>query len=304
MKESPFFKKAELALRILPVVRTDRKLALKGGSAINYFVRDFPRLSVDLDLTFIPILNRSSSLKNITQSLAGISERVKKTIHGVSITPKRLRDGTISTLNIKKGSTQIKVEVNLVIRGTIYPCLDSNMCPMGIAIFEQAPKAKVLSIPDLYGGKICAALDRQHPRDLFDIKLLFDNEGLTDDIRKAFIVYLISHPRPMAELLDPRFKDIDHIFNNEFYGMTKEPVELKDLLDVRKELVKKINQDMTSEERHFILSVKERHPKWDLLGIPGIERLPAVQWKLQNLMKMNQKKHVEAFYKLKQCLKI
>ncbi len=64
--------------------------------------------------------------------------------------------------------------------------------------------------------EICAALDRQHPRDLFDVKLLLDNEGITDKIRTAFIVYLISHNRPMNELLNPTFQDISHQYTSEF----------------------------------------------------------------------------------------
>lgn len=79
---------------------------------------------------------------------------------------------------------------------------------------------RVLSLEDTYGGKICAALDRQHPRDLFDIKLLLENEGLTEKIKKAFIVYLISHDRPIVEVLNPGLQDIKQIFENEFAGMT------------------------------------------------------------------------------------
>ncbi|MFC1502378.1 nucleotidyl transferase AbiEii/AbiGii toxin family protein [bacterium] len=304
MKESQFYKKAELALRMLPIVYTDQSLALKGGSAINYYVRDFPRLSVDLDLTYVPVIDRTSSLQNITQSLIKISERAQKDIQDISIIPKRLSDGTISTLLVKEESTQIKVEVNLVIRGTIHPCNDMNMCPLGVAMLEQAPKARVLSFPDLYGGKIYAALDRQHPRDLFDIKLLLENESLTEEVRKAFIVYLISHSRSMVELLDPHFKDLRPVFENEFQGMTREPVTLQDLINVRKNLIQRIHHDLTNNERRFILSVKDRHPDWSLLGIQNVENLPAVQWKLKNLNRMNDKRHNDAVEKLKQCLKL
>ena len=172
----------------------------------------------------------------------------------------------------------------------------------GRTFFSQSPKARVLSLQDLYGGKICAALDRQHPRDFFDIKLLLENEGLTEEIRKAFIVYLISHSRPMSELLDPNFKDIQSVFENEFQGMTRESVSLKQLLDTRDKLVKCIHSDLTSNERKFILSVKERRPDWELLGLDGIDRLPAVQWKFQNLERMEREKHAEAVERLKRCL--
>ena len=65
MKDTIFFKQAELLLRILPLIDKEEVLALKGGTAINFFVRDLPRLSVDIDLTYLPVNERSfaSSLK-------------------------------------------------------------------------------------------------------------------------------------------------------------------------------------------------------------------------------------------------
>ncbi len=57
-----------------------------------------------------------------------------------------------------------------------------------------------------------AALDRQHPRDLFDVSALLANEGLTDALRTAFVVYLISHNRPAVELLAPGRLDIEAEF--------------------------------------------------------------------------------------------
>lgn len=230
-----------------------------------------------------------------------ISERVKQNIPNTSIRSKRT-DGKVSSLFIQRESLQIKVEANTVIRGTVFPCLEKVMCEEARTLFNQSPKAKISSIPDLYGGKICAALDRQHPRDFFDVKLLLENEGLTEEIRKAFVVYLISHSRPMTELLEPNFKDIRSVFENEFLGMTRASVSLKQLLDARDKLVERIHSDLTSNERKFILSVKECKPDWELLGLDGIDRLPAVQWKILNLERMDRKKHSEAVERLKRCL--
>ncbi len=70
----------------------------------------------------------------------------------------------------------------------------------------------VLSFADLYGGKICAALDRQHPRDLFDIKLLSEARGLNEEVSQAFVIYLASHNRPMSELLSPNFQGMNGNF--------------------------------------------------------------------------------------------
>jgi len=146
---------------------------------------------------------------------------------------------------------------------------------------------RVVSLPDLYGGKLCAALDRQHPRDLFDVHGLFQNEGITDDIRRAFVVFLASHDRPMSELLTPNRKDLKKVFADQFEGMTLDPLPLAALENARERLIEQINADLTTAEREFLLSIKRLEPKWELLGLPGIERLPGPQWKLYNLRKMD-----------------
>ena len=65
MKSSPFFKQVELLLRTLPYIAAEKCFALKGGTAINLFVRDMPRLSVDVDLTYLPVEPREESLGKI-----------------------------------------------------------------------------------------------------------------------------------------------------------------------------------------------------------------------------------------------
>ena len=119
---------------------------------------------------------------------------------------------------------------------------------------------QVASVPDVYAGKICAAHDRQHPRDLYDVKFLFDNEGLTEDLRKTFLIFLISHQGPMAELLNPHLKDISDTYAAEFIQMTEVEVPLKELEAVRVRLVNEINDQMTDDEKRFLLSFKSRTP--------------------------------------------
>jgi len=160
----------------------------------------------------------------------------------------------------------------------------------------------VLSEPDLYGGKICAALDRQHPRDLFDVMLLLRSGGFSRAVLDGFLVYLISHGRPMAELLKPRPKDLTIPFINQFQGMTREPVELEQLLQARDDLQSEIARQMTDKDKQFLMNIKRGKPDWALHPVPGIEQLPAVQWKLQNVLAMSPAKHRESLDKLEQVL--
>ena len=146
------------------------------------------------------------------------------------------------------------------------------------------------------------ALDRQHPRDLFDVHLLLKDEGLSPDIRKAFVVYLVSHPRPIVEILNPKPKNIGDIFEKEFKDMIAEEVTFKELEATRDSLVSNLRSELSSDERRFIVSMKEGRPMWDFLGLEGIDKLPAVKWKLLNIGKMNPSKHKQAINKLRDCL--
>ena len=299
--EDIYRRQVELLIRCLPEVDKQSCFALKGGTAINLFVRDMPRLSVDIDLVYLPVESRDQTLVNIDKSLNETTRNIKRNITGSTIT-QISKEGYANKLLVEYDGARIKIEPNVVQRGTVFEVENKNLCPRAEIEFEVSSTVNTLATSELYGSKIAAALDRQHPRDLFDVKLLLENEGLTDDIRKAFVIYLASHPRPMNELLNPNLKNIEQGFYSQFQGMTNIPVELTDLLDTREQLVKLINTDLTEEERRFLISIKSGAPEWTLINIQNIERLPAIHWKLRNIKKMDKKKQQEAMEKLKGIL--
>ena len=303
MKDTIFFKQAELLLRILPLIYKEEVLALKGGTAINFFVRDLPRLSVDIDLTYLPVNERSFALDEIRRILLKISEGIQKRIQGTEVTPKKiLGTDVIKGLIVDRAGVTVKIEPNLVLRGNVYPPEIKILSKKAQDLFELSLQCRILSSYDLYAGKICAALDRQHPRDLFDVHLLLENEGIKTELRKAFIVYLISHPRPMVEILNPQKIDISGIFEKEFKGMIAQSITLEELETTRDKLVATLREELTPNERQFIVSMKQGQPLWDLLEIEGIEDLPAVKWKLLNILNMDPIKHKKAVHKLRDYL--
>ena len=301
MQNKRYLKQAEQLLKVLPHIAKEDVFALKGGTAINFFWRDFPRLSVDIYLTYLPIQERELSLVNISDRLASIQVRLERIFTNIKVTQK-LNASKINGLILNLDGATVKVEPNTTIRGAVFPVVNKKLCTKAEEKFELSTAVNTLSLEDLYGGKICAALDRQHPRDLFDVKLLMENEGITIGVVKAFVFYLISHDRPMVEVLDPGLQDISQLFENEFAGMTSEDVKLEDLISVRSELISKIKTSLTDEQKNFILSFKNKKPEWELSGIDGIENYPSVKWKLMNLRKMDVKKHAAAYEKLKEYL--
>lgn len=303
-KKEIYREQVRLLLSIIPIIDEEKCFALKGGTAINLFYRPFPRMSVDIDLLYLPIENRETSIDNINAALGRIVAEVKAKIRGVTVQDTTKQQDDSKKLLITKEGIRVKVELSPVIRGSLF---DPVQMPVHTIVEEKIGYAEMLvaSHPDLYAGKLCAALDRQHPRDLFDVLQLYENEGLTDDLRKAFLVFLISHHRPMSELLNPTRKDISQIYETEFIEMAEIDIPLQSLIDVRERLIKDINDQMTVDERNFLLSVKSRQPDFNLLGLQPpdfVANLPSVRWKLMNLDKMSLAKHQIAYEQLRAVL--
>lgn len=277
-----------LLIRTLPLVAKEEVFALKGGTAINLFIRNMPRLSVDIDLTYLPIQPRPESLAAIEKSMGRIAKRAQATIRGSHIAESRTNEGTLTKLLVKADGVQTKVEVTPVLRGCVFEPETRSVFP---AVEEEFGFAEinVVSFADLYAGKLVAALDRQHPRDLFDIRDLLANEGISADLRRAFVVYLLSHDRPMFEVLTVRRKDIEAEFKRGFEGMTDKPVTLKELTDARESLIHEVVDKMPDTHRQFLLSFERGQPDWALLNVKGAAGLPAVRWRQQNLDKLKTK---------------
>lgn len=303
MDKKLFYQQADLLISILPHMTKNTNFALHGGTAINFFVRDMPRISIDIDLTYLHVSSHEETLQEISEQLKIISERIYSSLPSTQIEEKtEILNKFVIKLFVKRQNAIVKIEPNQVIRGALFDCEEKDVCKKAENVFKKFVTVKTLSFAELYGSKICAALDRQHPRDIFDIMLLLQNEGITNEVRKAFLVYLISHNRPISELLSPNFKDMKPVFEKEFAGMASFEIKYEKLESVRKALVKEIKQKLTDDERTFLLSFKEKEPKWDLLGVEGAKDMPAVKWKLVNLAKMSDDKHKEAVNKLKRII--
>ncbi len=245
-----------LLLQVLPHVMKEENFALKGGTAITLFVRDMPRLSVDIDLTWLPFDNRTIALEGITNALRRVKERIENNIpqSGVKLSPQS--DGRETKLSVQTPATQIKVEVNTLIRGSLFTPVRMRVVEIVETEFGLSASANVISQAEMFGGKICAALDRQHPRDLFDVRLMLDNEGLANEIRMGVIAGLLSHSRPIHEMIAPNFLDQRQVFENQFEGMAFIPFTYEDFEATRKQLVQEISESLTDSDREFLLSFK------------------------------------------------
>jgi len=290
-----YLETARLLTQVAPLVFVDDTFALKGGTAINLFVRDMPRLSVDLDLVFPDHAPpREQALARINEAIRQTAQRLNK--RGFQVHVPAAGGVGETQLLVRRGRVEIKIEVNFVLRGTVQPVRRASLTPSARDVLTADLDIPVVALEDVYGGKLVAALDRQHPRDLFDVMQLFAHEGITPGIRRAFVVYLASHNRPVHEVLFPPLRDIQHDYTHNFTGMTAEPVPLDALLAARERMMRELQQGLDNDERRFLLSLVAATPDWPLLGIAHLEHLPGIRWKLYNLAqleKVNPKKFAE-----------
>jgi predicted nucleotidyltransferase component of viral defense system len=272
-----------LLVRVLPLVAAESDFALKGGTAINLFHRDLPRLSVDIDLAYLPLSSRSEALAAIDAAMKRLAAAIGKTVPGARISEGRLPpEGAVVKLIVRTARVQIKLEVTPVLRGAVFPAERIRTRPAVEAAFGFA-EVNVLSFADLYAGKIVAAFDRQHPRDLFDVRELLANEGVSEALRRAFLVYMVSHGRPMAEVLAPPRKDIAREFERGFQGMTANPIALEALVAAREALVEAMVVQMPQAHRRFLMGFERGEPDWSLIDLAQAAQLPAVRWRQRNL---------------------
>ncbi|MCH8491548.1 MAG: nucleotidyl transferase AbiEii/AbiGii toxin family protein [Oceanicaulis sp.] len=225
---------------------------------------------------------RADSLAAIDAAMLRIAERITAAVRGARVLPSRSRENVVTKLVVRSDGAQIKIEVTPVLRGCVF---EPRMRPVSPSVEDAFGFAemRIVSFPDLYAGKLVAALDRQDPRDLFDVRDLLAAEGIDDELRRAFLVYLISHDRPMAEVLSARRKDIAAEFERGFVGMTRQPVDLTDLLAAREALVNQIVGAMPEAHRQFLLAFERGEPDWSPVSLEAAAGLPAVRWRQHNL---------------------
>ncbi len=300
-RSNPYFRQVELVVRVLPLIAPEPCFALKGGTAINLFICDFPRLSVDIDLTYLPLDDRDQALGAIEDGLGRIAVNIRRVIQGAKVTAAAGEAGRVQRLQIAAAGVSIKVEVSSVLRGSIMPAVQMAVSESVAEQFGYV-EIQVLEADELYAGKLVATLYRQHPRDLFDVMQLLASEGITPTLMECFLVYLVSSNRPMAELLDPNPLPLQSVFDQQFRGMTLREVSMQELNQARIRMIRSIRQQLTDNQKRFLLSFKSGDPQWKLLEHAIASELPSVQWKLHNIRKMSPARRARALSKLEQVL--
>ena len=273
-----YLRQAELVVRCIPAIAAEPSFAIKGGTAINLFELNLPRLSVDIDLTFLPVTDRATATREINAALQRISERLKA--RGIDV---RMRGTDVSRkLGCFANGAEIKIEPNFILRGNVYPVRRLELSPKMADIVGVSAEMQVLSFRELYGGKVCAALDRQHPRDLFDMAQFYKTHSL-DEVKEGFLVLALGHNRPLHELLAPIVQNQSATFDQQFAGMAEEPFSYEEHQATLTRLTRDVRALFDDADRQRLLDFVSLSNGSGAFGIPNFDDLPAIRWKRRNL---------------------
>jgi len=298
MSNNNYQKQVALLIKVIPEIALEHRFALHGGTAINLFDRDMPRLSVDIDLTYIPIEDRETSFTNISVALTNIKSSIEKRLQGSRVEHKV----ELHKLLVSHNDALIKIEVSQIVRGTLGAVTEKILCKKAQEKFDTFGSINVVPKGQLYGGKVCAAMDRQQTRDIFDVKQLLQREGFTQEIKEGFLFRLLSSDRSIQDVLFPNLQDQRLAMTNQFAGMSEEQFTYEEYEFVRETMVKTVQASITEADKLFILGFKDIIPDW---SIYNFETYPSIKWKLQNLEKIkttNPAKHKELYDSLKKKL--
>jgi len=276
--------RVRLLVEILPVLAQEPRFALKGGTAINLFEHDLPRLSVDIDLAWLPVHDYAEDAALIAEALARLADALRVRPLQLQVQTSAAEGaGTVTRLVASRGRARVQIETTPVMRGTVHPVRTMVVRPRVEEAFGFA-EVQVLDFADLYAGKLAAALSRQHPRDLFDVGLLLQDERANEALWRTFLVYLTCSPKPAWEMLAPRVPaDFAATFDAHFKGMTTEPIQVEALLESRERLLSRVAAWLDEPSRAFLQSVEDEQPDFSLIGLPHAADLPGVRRKLHNL---------------------
>ena len=278
-----------LLIEVAPTIFQSPKFAIKGGTALNLFVQDMPRLSVDIDVVFTDHgLARDEALAEIQTTLQSAAKELENA--GFEVDQSKKTTGEDVKLFVRDDKAEVKIEVNHVFRGVLLPVATVPLAPAARNMFTSGLTVPMLAVREIYGSKLVAAMDRQHPRDIFDVMKMKEKFGLDEGFVDCFVAYLAGHGRPVHEVLFSNDAPFDVIYESHFIGLTKDQVSLETLLKVRSDLKADLPKALTSNHKQFLLSLVKLEPAWDLMPFRHLKDLPALKWKMANLEKLRASK--------------
>ncbi len=271
-----------------------QKLVLKGGTAINIFVFDVPRLSVDIDLNYVGSPEKQVMLEERVQVREHLERIIQLQRYETTFTENYGSDRfELCYNNISGNRDRIKVEINYLLRIPLLKPVVSKKRKIFNSV--PLPKIKMLAPEELFASKLVALLSRQAARDLYDIYYLSIDKNFKIErslVKPCFIFYgIISREdfRTMSvDIIDRiTLKDIKRTL----YPLLQR--ELVFDLEKSRQRVRRFLKPLyrfTQKEKRFIKSFFEGQYQPDLLFNPkhfsiSLSQHPMIEWKLSHIQR-------------------
>ena len=261
-------------LKIIFLSNLRHMLVLKGGTCINLFYRDIPRLSVDIDLDYIGSNDKNIMISDKEMIESYLISRLESENYFLSKEKTRksyaLDSLVFKYVNVSGNTDNIKIEINYMDRLHLYSLVEKK-CQN--KIINDDTDIKMLSENEIYACKVVALLNRAAPRDLFDTYIMIKNKATchidTELLRKAIVFYnCISGDIDLFS--DRLYDNIFGITQNEVYKYLL-PMLIKnekiDLANMKKVVVEGVSEilRMTTDEKCFIENFHKGLVKSDML---------------------------------------
>ncbi len=165
------------------------KLVLKGGSALNLFIFDLPRLSVDIDLNYVGAIEREAMLEERPKVDHAVQAVFSREGFAVRKIPEDHAGGKyrLNYQSFAGQSGNLEVDLNFMFREPLFELQTLDSRPLGAFVANHIP---VLDVHELAAGKLAALFARRQARDIFDAHQILCNTDLNQDrLRTGFIVY-------------------------------------------------------------------------------------------------------------------
>ena len=289
---SEYQRQATLLIELLPTVARQSDFALYGGTAINLFLLDAPRLSIDLDLKFLPPLKIDAAKARIDEILQEVRAEIEKDIPGTRVEQEQKQDRRLPRLLVirDRDGALVKIEVNPLQVGSIFSPQPRQLSAKVAADFSVAATTmEILAPAEIYAGKIAAALERAHPRDLFDIRQMPDS--IWDDQRlwAALAVCLaMSRGRDLHRLIAEKNagKIIVSLDYENFAPMMRTArATLQELEEAGSRLHARLLSRMPAGCKKLLVDFFCGQADWSAIGV-DIDALPGLQWRSEGIRKM------------------
>jgi predicted nucleotidyltransferase component of viral defense system len=278
-----YIDQVSVLIDLLDIVSKNETFAMHGGTAINLFRFDYPRLSVDIDLTYKNTFSsRDEAIANIDSALNQIANDISEKFSLLKVQKEKIKKQ--SKIYVLFEGNEVKIEVNQTNRGLFSPTAFLSLAPSAVTFFNKSCSMEIVGDSQLFGGKVVAALDRQHPRDVYDIRTICKELNLSI-IKDGILFFLLCSGRPIDELLKPNLIDQSETFINAFQGMTNTPFSYQEFLYYRDQLIMDVNTIFEQDDKIFISSFFKAEPRWD---IHNFQNFPSIKWKQSNLLKLKE----------------